>query len=497
MRRLVMMGTLAIGALSVSCSFSRFAFTECQLNSECRTAFGWGQVCVESLCEDIIRIPPCAATFPADLLSNPSEYQDRYVIGIQFDQEAFSTESKAAEFAISEVIDQTGLGDNRFAVVVCDNAESSTYDGLTQDEANEMVSEYLADQVGVAAIIGPATSDRVERAFNKVEQYGTLVMSPTATSPTLTQIDGTTSTYNDPGLFWRTSPPDDLQGEALAALMDDDGVQRAVLLVEAGNYGTSLGQKIQSEALDDYDYSVELKPYDRDSLQDLTDKLDDIEQMDVDAVVFVSANKDHTAHFLQRVTIRHQDGCASASPCPFADGGARIYLADGAKDESIFEGVDDVEEIVDRIKGTSPSHAKGDVYVAFADTLDAEFGDGFAESTAFTAHAYDAAWLVVYGVTWAHYNEPQVDGIGIARGLRQVSKKSADEVINIGRNAWSTVRAEFNERSGIDVRGASGDLDYDPTTGETSADIETWCVEVSGDEVSFGLSDSIGCWLTD
>jgi len=445
-------------------------------------------------------------------LQSPGDYQDRHVIGILFDQETFGALSQVAEFAMEEVLDQTGLGDDHFGVVVCDNATSSRYDTLNQDDANERVSEYLADEIGAVAIIGPATSDRAERAFRKVEPFGTLVMSPSATSPVLTDIDGTTSSYTDPGLFWRTSPPDDLQGRTLAEVMNADGVANAAVIFEQGNYGTYLGQKIQSDARQEYDIEVVLKPYDGDSLEDLTTKIKQVEgdaeadpqvpTLDVDAVVFISTQEEHTKKFLRTVTERDSDSghtCDSPSICPFRDGGARIYLADGAKDEANFNDVSGVERIVDRIKGTSPATADDDVYAAFVDTLDAEYGDGFADSRSFTAHSYDAAWLIIYGAAWSYYNEAQVTGLGIARGLRQISKKGSGESITVGRNAWTTVRAKFAERTPIDVRGASGDLDYDSTSGETSAEIDVWCVDMEDGTGTFGLYDfeDEECVLTD
>ena len=165
-----------------------------------------GYVCAEELCQEVDPIPRCGRTYPEDLLDNVEGYRDRVVYGVQFDQSQFATESRAAEFAIEEVMKASGLGGKEHAAVVCTNEESSLLDGLAQDQANVMVSEYLANQVGVSAIIGPATSDRVEASFEAVKRFGTLVMSPTATSPSLTPLDGSVSTTAEPGLLWRTSP---------------------------------------------------------------------------------------------------------------------------------------------------------------------------------------------------------------------------------------------------------------------------------------------------
>ena len=492
MRVLMMMVPLAF----TSCSFTKFAFTKCDMNQECRDAFGWGYVCAEDLCQEVSPNVRCGRTYPGDLLQDVEGYRDRIVYGVQFDQSQFAIESRAAEFAIEEVMKASGLGEKGFAAVVCTNEESSLLDGLSQDQANVMVSEYLANEVGVAAIIGPATSDRVEDTYNAVERYGTLVMSPTATSPALTPLDGSVSTSAQPGLLWRTSPPDDLQGAELAALMGADGMDTVAFIVEEGNYGTDLGA-IGQTAFEDAGGEATLRPYESGSIASLQDKIAMVEDMDVDGVAFISSDREDTELFLQFVASSAADDsytCASVDRCPFSDGGATIYFADGGKDLGIFEAVTGIERILDRIHGTAPAHELGSVYNVFADSFDAEWGSGTADSTPFTSYAYDAAWLVIYGSAWAHYNEAAIDGLGVARGLRRISeKRSGTTQVDVGRSAWNSVRAEFEAAQPIDVQGASGTLDYDPNTGETSAPIEYWCVTtLGGDGLSFATVNHPG-----
>ena len=47
-------------------------------------------------------------------------------------------------------------------------------------------------------------------------------------------------------------------------------------------------------------------------------------------------------------------------------------------------------------------------------------------------------------------------------------------------STWISVRANFEAGESIDVVGASGNLDYDGTTGETTSPIEVWGVESDG-----------------
>jgi branched-chain amino acid transport system substrate-binding protein len=485
MGRLVSAGTILVASAMVSCSFSQFVFTECELNSECQDAFGWGHICADALCAPVRPNPRCSETYPSDLLLNPGRYPELTVIGIQFNQEEYESISLGAQFAMSELLEQTGLGDGHFGVVVCDTSASSLYDNLSQEQANEMVAEYLADKVGAVAIIGPATSDAAERAYRKAERHGTLVMSPSATGIFLTEVDGTTSSYSDPGLLWRTCGSDATQSQKLVDLMDGDSVSTAAIIYETSNYGSPFAQQIKLDAKEQHDIEVVLKPYDRDSIENLQEMMGQVlgvpdtdtpsSTLNVDAVVFISGVGEHTRLFLETVAQTDAD-----------DGsGALVYLTDGAKDEALFEGIGAYGSITDRLKGTYPASGEGEVYDIFADTIDASFGTGFSRSK-YVEHSYDAAWLVAYGAAWSYHKEGEITGIGIARGLRQVSNKNSGETIPISGSSWSTVRAKFAEVTPIDVRGASGELDYDPNTGETQTDILVWCVSMEGDQAVIG-----------
>ena len=88
---------------------------------------------------------------------------------------------------------------------------------------------------------------------------------------------------------------------------------------------------------------------------------------------------------------------------------------------------------------------------------------------------------MLYGTVWAHTQDGGVDGLGIARGLRQVSSGTP---VGIRIRGWDDVVTQFSAGASIDVTGASGSLDYDPLTEETTAPIEVWTVVADPDAVS-------------
>jgi branched-chain amino acid transport system substrate-binding protein len=415
-------------------------------------------------------------TWPPNLYKRQSDMQDAILIGIQFDRTDFEREMNAARLAIMQVMDNEGLEGIEYALIECTNEENADFDSLTQDEANDRVSEYLANEIGVAAIVGPATSDRVDAAYLATEPYGTLLMSPTATSPALTELDGLVSTDAEPGLLWRTAPPDDLQGAVLAEYIssgnidgdDKPSIKTVDVIFEEGPYGTALAF-VFSEQFKERGGTTQLRGYAD------TDKRDEqilrAASSSTGGVLFISATKDDTKAFLQRV-----------ATTAGLDEDRWIFLADGGKDPDIFDAAGALSASdLERIRGTAPSPDLGLIYERFAEAYSRRFGEDAGDSP-YTPFAYDAAWLVVYGTAWAHFNEEGISGLGIARGLRKVSK--GDDV-NLDPTSWNEVTANFREGMSINVEGASGHLDYDPITGETSAPIEVWTVAFDGSSVVF------------
>ena len=297
-------------------------------NEQCRDNFGWGHVCGEDgLCTPATADRRCAETWPPSLYQRQAEMKDAILIGIQFDRSDFELEMSAAKLAVMQAMENEGLDGIDYALIECTNEENPDFDSLSQDEANERVSEYLANEIGVSAIIGPATSNRVDSAYLTVSPYGTLLMSPTATSPALTELDGLESTDAQPGLLWRTAPPDDLQGAVLAEYIADEsatsGDEKPALktvdvVFEEGPYGTALAF-VFSEEFRDRGGTAELMGFGDADKRDA--QIAAASRSSSAGVLFISSDKDDTEVFLRRVA--DTDGL---------DEDRWLFLADGGQD---------------------------------------------------------------------------------------------------------------------------------------------------------------------
>ncbi len=459
-------GAILVAALSLAagaCSTLTTDVSECESTAQCRDAFGFGSVCsANGYCETAAENPRCTHTFPEDLLDQPST--KTVVLGGVMDRSVglFEDFEKSARLALKQANDQGGVGTMDFGIVFC-TAQGNFGDGLSPEDASVETARFLVDTYAVPAIFGPASSTDTQAVFLEVGPDGVLVISPSATSPALTDLDPDTVDNESPGLLWRTAPPDSFQGQAIAFDMAAPGtgriapVTKVAAIHEQGPYGAGLVQVFASE-FQAAGGTVTLLPFattgERDS-QITAAGLDP----SFDEVLFVSSEVTDVVAFLNiAASIGGYDGKG-------------LFLSDAAA-------TDDVVDVADsrrfpQVRATRPQPldpTRDLVYATFLASFLSEYGTS-AEGQVFTANAYDAGWMLAYGVTWALLQEDELSGTTIARGMRRVSGGTGVEV---GPLSWATVQQQFGEGNGIDIDGASGPLDIDPGTEETTANIDVW-----------------------
>jgi branched-chain amino acid transport system substrate-binding protein len=133
-----------------------------------------------------------------------------------------------AELAFDEV-NASGLflGGQQISAIRADST-------CTDASAAMAAGERLVTADGVAAILGAACSGATSAVVSNVAvPNGVVALSPSATSPGL-------STLEDNGLFFRTAPSDARQGEVLAELAIERGVDEIAVTYTNNDYGQGL-----------------------------------------------------------------------------------------------------------------------------------------------------------------------------------------------------------------------------------------------------------------
>jgi branched-chain amino acid transport system substrate-binding protein len=454
--------------LAWSCSLGVYDYG-CDAPADCRDALGFGWTCGEAgLCEAVTPGVRCEDTFPDDLFQRPEDYRGARVIGTLFDHSTDIPETQSVRLAVKNANDYQGLDGRDFALVQCTYEENSELDGKTMEEATEDRAVWLSNELGAKAIVGPATSGMTEAAFEAAgDQYDTLFVSPSATSPALTNLDQTSFSEEKPGLIWRTAPPDSLQGAALADDVGEEvaGPVEVAVIYQEGPYGSGLADVFEEEFANE-NHTVSLHPFTNDSERDTA--VNEVATAGVDAVLFISSEVSDDVAFINAAYAREE----------YAD--LPIWLADAARDQQLLDGTTDSLGLYDNIRGSAPAAPDNDVYTSFAASYRTEYGDEASESS-YTAFAYDAAWLALYGAAWAHAQEPSETGTTMARGLRHITSGDPDP-FEVKPLSWGEIKTAFEAGEDIDLAGASGDLDYDLVTGETSAPIDLWTVVYGCDD---------------
>jgi ABC-type branched-subunit amino acid transport system substrate-binding protein len=182
-------------------------------------------------------------------------------------------EVAGVQLAINEINEAGGVLGAPVEVVAGDSGDTST------NIATQTVASH--QQAGVHAIIGAASSDVTKTVIDTVTQAGILMFSPANTSNDFT-------TYEDNNLYFRTAPPDLMQGQVLADLITQEGNQSVGILAQNGEYGTGLAEVIV-ENLDNAGLGedvVKSEYYDPNA-SDFSDVVQKMKDLNPDAIVVI------------------------------------------------------------------------------------------------------------------------------------------------------------------------------------------------------------------
>jgi branched-chain amino acid transport system substrate-binding protein len=350
-------------------------------------------------------------------------------------------------------------------LVTCTTEADGVRDKLSATEAAAAAADFLGKVLHVPAILGPTDTPQVESVFSALAALGSsaVIMAGAATGDALTTLDTET-----PGRVWRTSASDALHAKAIVSDMRTPGPGRTaavtrVAVVFADNaYGQGLKQAFTTELTAQggtVAASCPFTPSDNASVAAAAAAASD-GSANAEEVLLIAQDADTVAFMAAVAPLSSYDAKGIFLSDP------RDYIALLASDSTRFAAV----------RGTRPGgwSQTETTYRNFATAYGTAYGTDPAIFSN-VANTFDAAWLVLYGMAFARGKQFQLTAANVAEGLTHLSGGgTSQQRIAIIADNWSAVTRVLQAGQYVDVRGASGELNFDATTEEATTTFDVW-----------------------
>lgn len=477
----------------------------CTSNGEC----GAGEVCTfgsPRACKPLLT-DRCKEIFPDD--EEIIKDDNSILIGVSAPLteggEASSTGVSilnSAKLAVSEINDNGGAnGERPIVLVACDDTGERA---LAEENGQTLAG------LGIQAILGPAFSGQT-LDMTKGPNYddvgtvarGVLNISSSATSSEITGIqDEAPSCAGDegcPGLVWRTSPSDLIQGAAMVAYFEQleqialnrvdppKTTLKVVILHKGDSYGKNLAKYVfEHLIINDDELALEspnvLKLDYGDTSQEGVEPdpqaIADAIAWEGDVYILIGTNELGTPSeppaepgVMEQIEDGWTGGAGTEPYYLFADGGLITEVGNAAVNTGSSA----------RVRGTVPgtfSESPTSTNGLYSGKYVNMFDDAGSPTVFGGAGAYDAIYLLSYAVAVAN-GEPMT-GEQFARGLLRTFQ---GEGVDAGTADFGQANITLQTGGSINFIGASGPLDFDPVSGEAESDIQIWCLNPSNDGV--------------
>lgn len=333
-------------------------------------------------------------------------------------------EFAGVDLAIKDINDAGGVLDTQVEKVDSDSGDTST------DTASQSVDRLLSNNVD--AIIGAASSSVSLSVIDKITGEGVVQVSPANTSDEFTN-------YDDKGLYFRTAPPDVLQGRVLGDLILADGNATVGIMALQDSYGTGLAENATKSIEAGGGQVVETVVYDPKAASFSTE-VGKIKAADPEAIAVIAF--DETKKIIPELV--KQGIGPDTKKVYFVDGNLANYDKDFP--QGTLEGV----------KGTLPGVVADDSFRERLKEVDPDL-DEFA----YAAEAYDATILVALAAQAAG------DDSGESIGSELVNVSTGGEKCT----SFADCKTLLEDGSDIDYDGVSGPVEFNDAGDPSEASV--------------------------
>ena len=286
---------------------------------------------------------------------------------------------------------------------------------------------------GAQGVMGAACSGTSLAILDTAIAAEVVMVSPSNTSPQFTKID-------KKGFYARTAPSDLLQGDVLASLLVEDGVQTVSIISRADSYGRGLAEATAA-AFEAAGGTVKTIVYHATDATEFTSEVTAVGKGAPDAIVGI---------------LFPETGCGVLQPA-FEQGllDTPWYMTDGVKDAGLAS-LCGLGTALDGFKGTAPGSAAGEAKDAFEAAYAGVSADG-SPTFIFAPQAYDAVMLMAISAAANGVTGPE-----IASGLVAASS-GGEKCIGVACIALAADGVD------VDYVGASGEIELNAVGDPTAA----------------------------
>ncbi|RTQ99147.1 ABC transporter substrate-binding protein [Halomonas nitroreducens] len=326
-----------------------------------------------------------------------------------------------AQLAMQQINDQGGLLDGQDMVM-------PTGDTTCSDaSAASNAADRMVNTEQVTAIVGAlCTGATIAAANNAAIPGGVTMVSPASTAPAVSELD-------DNDLVFRTVPSDAFQGEMLAKLLLDKGIEEVAVTYVNNDYGRGLA-----------------------------DSFVEAFESDGGTVLENLAHEDNRADYRSELGTLSATGAQTLVVLAYADTSGQTVLrqayesgmftqyvgGDGMVGDSLIEAIG--ADVLDGMIATRPGSPELPGTAIFNQAAQAA---GIDPSAVFAAQAYDAAFLL--GLAIEQNGNAEREGLNEA--LRSVASAPGETVLP---GEWEKAKELIAAGTEINYEGASGTHEF-------------------------------------
>ncbi len=426
---------------------------ECSVDADCASR-DTAAACIEGLC--VIPADPyygrCERTIGATDAESPIVFGAVMpVTKTDGTPDGRAGRVEAMALAVQE-INQRGIVGKKLQLRVCDTRGSAT-------DAEKLARRLVEDHDAVGLLAGGSAD--VLAVSSVATSAQVLLMGISSTSPEISDL-------TDGGLVWRTAGSDARQGEVLRANLLPTTTR--VTIISVGDpYGDGLRSAfvgaLSAEMKDKvrmFRFAPDVSTTTDEGKAALDGILDDANDTVPDAILII-AQVTHLPHLL--VGVRNRPALKAA----------QLYLTDSARNATLLTG--ETGAALENAIGTGPKSPSGDSFELFRQNFLQETRID-PRDLSYTAHSYDAVYLLSLASAWALGRAPgsAPTGQGLAEGLAKISDKGPASSSFSMASQFVAATGKLAAGEAIDVTGTSGDLDFDEK-GDPAAEVEVWRVK--------------------